>query len=505
MEKCIAKDAERAIPAEPAAGGWSVGDDRAVELVDGLLVWLRPRLLALVSSFNVSPTGLFEFERAVWSLLIEFGREVMSRTLNAQEDFAPGKLQHDGQWYVRDWQRTANEHVATLFGAITLLRYRFRLAGRVVGEPGIFPLEMTLGLTCGLTPAAADMIGRRLAAAGGSQKRVLAEAREWHDLRVGESRLRDFAAILAREMEETREECQVARIIEALRTAFASPGSAAPVLSVGRDGITLREYRHSFFEVATAATVSVMDRCGKRLATVYLACPPELGQATMTSQLTSLLTAVLRDWDGPLPTLAYVADCGEQESSYYQNVLRRMKHPVTGKRLTWTRVVDFYHAAERVWAMATALYNKGDEAREWARRMLGLLKRDNNGIRKLLNSAAAIHRGRRLSASREADYRRARRYLATRTRWLRYASYRRRRIPLGSGVTESACKLIYTLRLKLSGQRWSKAGADTILKLRTQLLSQTWRPAFAAYLARLDLLPEGTYRRAAPQSAQIAA
>ena len=31
-----------------------------------------------------------------------------------------------------------------------------------------------------------------------------------------------------------------------------------------------------------------------------------------------------------------------------------MKHPTSGAKLEWTRVADFYHVSERVWAMADA-------------------------------------------------------------------------------------------------------------------------------------------------------
>ena len=55
---------------------------------------------------------------------------------------------------------------------------------------------------------------------------------------------------------------------------------------------------------------------------------------------------------------------------------------------------------------------------------------------------------------------------------------RRLGIPLGSGVTEAACKTVYTQRLKLSGMRWQKAGAQTILTLRVILLSGVWEQVY---------------------------
>jgi hypothetical protein len=49
---------------------------------------------------------------------------------------------------------------------------------------------------------------------------------------------------------------------------------------------------------------------------------------------------------------------------------------------------------------------------------------------------------------------------------LQFAEYRRLGLPIGSGVTEAACKTVFTQWLKLSGTRWQKAGAQTILTLR---------------------------------------
>ena len=69
-------------------------------------------------------------------------------------------------------------------------------------------------------------------------------------------------------------------------------------------------------------------------------------------------------------------------------------------------------------------------------------------------------------------------YLRDRTQMLRYAAYKRVGIPCGSGVTEAACKTIYTQRLKLSGMRWKKPGGQTILNLRVMLLSEVWMEAY---------------------------
>ena len=126
--------------------------------------------------------------------------------------------------------------------------------------------------------------------------------------------------------------------------------------------------------MATTGTVSVLDRRGKRLGTVYLAYTPEPGQQTMSSELTGLCRALLERWQGPWPRLCYVTDAGDNETAYYERVLRRMKHPLTGAKLEWIRMVDYYHASQRIWTMAEVLFAQGPRTASWARKMQKLLR-----------------------------------------------------------------------------------------------------------------------------------
>ena len=224
-------------------------------------------------------------------------------------------------------------------------------------------------------------------------------------------------------------------------------------------------------------SLSVYDRKGRRLGTVYLAYTPEPGQATMSGRLTRLLREVLRRLRGPLPRLSYVTDAGENETTYYRKVLRRLRHPLSGKRLHWQWVVDYYHAALRLATMAEALFGAGQKSYAWTRKMQKLLLKPG-GVGRVLHSAAALRGRHKLRGKRLKDFRRAYRYLQKRRKHMRYAEYRRLGVPLGSGVTEAACKTVYTQRLKLSGMCWKKAGAQTILTLRVILLSGVWAQVF---------------------------
>jgi hypothetical protein len=276
-----------------------------------------------------------------------------------------------------------------------------------------------------------------------------------------------------------RREHQTRQVVTWLEKARQSRGKHRPALVVGRDGITLANRPHGYFEVATTATLSVYDRKGKRIGTVYLAYAPELGQQTMTDELTALVNDVLRSWSGPSPQLVYVTDAGDHETNYYRHVLKKLRHPLTGKKLGWRWIVDYYHAALRLTTMAEALFGTGRDAVAWTRKMQKLLLKPNGPFR-VLHSAAAWNKRRTMSRAKRAEFEKAYRYLRARTKHLQYAEFRRHGLPIGSGVTEAACKTVFTQRLKLSGMRWSTHGAQMILNLRVIHLSGIWDSTYRA-------------------------
>src|SRR5262249_52164658 len=80
-------------------------------------------------------------------------------------------------------------------------------------------------------------------------------------------------------------------------------------------------------------------------------------------------------------------------------------------------------------------------------------------------------------------------YLRKRIRFLDYDRYRRDHLPIGSGVTEAACKTVFTQRLKQSGMTWKLAGGQQIVDLRVIQLSGLWSQVYQAYL-HTKIVPE---------------
>jgi hypothetical protein len=468
------------------------------ELGDALEPVLQ-RLRQLLQDFAsqpVSPQAAFALEQQVQAALRELGRVSVEWTYNrvepSQPDALPRHVEGAAGLYTRLYRKTVQE-VATLFGKIRLWRVGYRPT-QPTGEPTLFPLAQQLGIVAGATPALAERAAYYQAEAGATQRRTLQRLQHDHGVDWGVKKLRQVIDRVAQALAAERHEVQATKLLDWLEQAWSSKGKNKPVLSLGRDGISLGVPIRggTVFEVASAGTVTVLDRRGRRLGTVYLAYMPESKQGTMSQQLTRLVQAVVQRWQRPLPRLCYVTDAGDNETAYYTNVLRRLRHPRTGERLEWTRVVDFYHASQRLWQMAEALFGTGPAAKSWARRLRQLLK-EPNGIRRVLNSAAVLRSRHTLRGTARQEFDKAYGYLRQRTKYMRYADYKRVGIPRGSGVTEAACKTIYTQRLKLSGMRWQKAGAQTILNLRVLLLSGVWAEAYQRLLQKSENVQVPTY------------
>jgi hypothetical protein len=477
--------------------------------------YLQPALqqiLDLAAKFRsapLSPEATLEFEQHLQLHLREMGHQVLRHTHNSLEPddvhALPKHVRFEATSYTRINRKTP-QHVWTLFGQVCLHRAGYRSTSKG-GEPTLFPLAHSLGLIHGATPALASHAGRLFCQAGMTQRQIRERLRIDHDVGWGVKKLRQFLAGLSERLLPQRHGCQVARLLELLAQADASRGKHEPVLSVGRDGICLgiRAKKKSVFEVATTATLSVYDRCGKRLGTVYLAYAPQPEQTRMSKELTRLLRGVLAAWRGPLPRLCYVTDAGKSETSYYRRTLVVMRHPLTRKRLKWVRVVDYYHTSQRIWTMAVSLFGEGRQGVSWAKKMLKWLLLPG-GANRVLHSASA-HRWRLGLVGKKKEFEKAYNYLRKRLKYLRYAQYRAVGMPVASGVTEAGCKTVYTQRLKLSGMRWNRAGsskdgvdAQTVLDLRVLLLSGVWSPAFLMALRTAKVVSVVTNEPSSPSS-----
>ncbi len=455
------------------------------------------RIGQLIVNFRAcppTPSACHQFETQLHDALRELGRIVVEWTYNHLEPDdrheMPGHLRLDGDWYRRR-DKTPNRSVATLFGAITLWRYRYQPIHGV--ERSIFPLEIRLGLAAGrATPALAERVAH--ASTDSTQGTVLADLRRDRGVAWSVATLRAVIATTWEGMAPHLHAAQVTRVLAWMEQAHASRGSRKPVLAAGRDGVFVPIRGDDSYREAATATLSVHDRTGRRLGTVYLGRMPEPGQGTLSEQLTRLISDVLAGWAGPLPRLAYVTDAGYHPTAYYERVLEPMRHPSRpGEPLNWEWVIDYYHASEYVHKLSHALFRDPRRAQGWAWKMCRWLKTKARAIYRILHSAAAI-RSRRLVLGRSKAYREAYGYLRDHSKHLDYVSYRRNHLPIGSGVTEAACKTVFSQRLKRSGMAWSVEGGQRIVDLRVIDLSGAWSEVHQSYLQSKRLPEERTQK-----------
>lgn len=472
-----------------------------------LLVLLLPHLasvLAAVRRFRqhaVTPPGTCAFENELAAIARAANQAIVASEFNRIEppgrDDCPLRLRFAGEEYRR--RPKSRNRIATLFGEVELHRYLYEAVEP--GEPALFPLEKQLGIEAGLaTPALAERVGGW--SVDHEQEQVLALLRREHNVSWSVPSLRKVTAALRDGLAAFREPAQVQRLLELLEKAFAAKGKHRPVLAAGRDGIQVPIRQQGYHEGATA-TLSVFDRRGKRLGTVYLGQMPEAGQTTLSGQLTALLTQVLRQWQAqgrPQPRLAYITDAGHHAKEYYQQVLRRLDDPWRpGQKLAWQWVLDFWHACVYVSDLAEALFGQGAKAAKWFARWRRWLRDRHQGVSQVVRSAMwHYNNGRKLGQRKEADYWKAYRYLRKHAVWMHYAHYRRQGLPIGSGITEAACKTVFAERLKRSGMTWGHAGGQVILDLRVLVLSQVWQAVHEAYLSTR---PQPTVAKPASQPA----
>jgi hypothetical protein len=463
------------------------------------------QLVVRFRAAELAPSACHRFETQLHDTLRDLGRIIVEWTYNHLEaddrHQMPDHLQFDGDWYRRR-DKTPNRRLATLFGVITLWRYLYQPIHGV--ERSIFPLEIRLGLAAGrATPALADRVAH--AAVDATQSTVLADLVRDQGVAWSVETLRLVIATTWEGMTPHFHAAQMAQMLAWMEQANASKGSRKPVLAAGRDGVFVPIRGDDSYREAATATLSVHDRSGRRLGTVYLGRMPEPGQGTLSEQLTRLITDMLSQWTGPLPRLAYITDAGYHQTTYYERVLKPMRHPSRpGEPLEWEWVIDYFHASEYVHKLSQALFRDPRRAQSWAWKMCRWLKTKPRAIYRILHSAAAI-RSRRLVLGRSKAYREAYGYLRDHIKHLDYVSYRRNHLPIGSGVTEAACKTVFSQRLKRSGMAWSVQGGQRIVDLRVIDLSGVWSEVHRSYLQSKRLPEERTQEGSGKRSPRKAA
>jgi hypothetical protein len=156
------------------------------------------------------------------------------------------------------------------------------------------------------------------------------------------------------------------------------------------------------------------------------------------------------------------------------------------------RILDFAHASGYLQAAATAVFGAGSDAAEtWLAAQTHELK--HGAAAQVVAALAALPTTTAAdpTAARAAQAR-AVGYLEPRQEQTRYAAFLAAGYPIGSGVVESANKLVTEARLKGAGMHWAPASVDPMVALRTMECADRWGEVWPRLGPALRARPQAT-------------
>lgn len=133
------------------------------------------------------------------------------------------------------------------------------------------------------------------------------------------------------------------------------------------------------------------------------------------------------------------------------------------------QILDFFHAKEKLVDFARCQWRVKESRLGWIDKQLEKLR--NGELESVLQTIQSCRA--RSPEAKQAKDDLIRYYLEHEDR-MQYNTYRDQGLMIGSGPIEAAHRSVIQQRMKLSGQKWSKEGAQAIANLRCYRCSGAW-------------------------------
>jgi hypothetical protein len=326
----------------------------------------------------------------------------------------------------------------TPYGVATVARHVYQCSQ---GGPTYCPLDRDARIVVTSTPRFAKIISHKYAEF--SSPRVQVDLQENHGRSVSRCLIQDVADAVA-----------AAALAKPEDWSYALPKFERPpaTVAVSLDGTCTLMCEDGWRE-AMVGTLAYYDAEGERQHTVYLAATPEYGKAKFLGHLEAEIARA----KAKCPEAHYVGIADGAKGNW----------EFLGRH-TDVQVTDFWHAAEYLGKAAVVIYRGRPRTKEaWLEDACHRLKQEPDGAEWVLKQLRRLARERPWAKDHE-DVQRAITYVANQSGAGRmdYSSRVAANEPIGSGVTEAACKVIVKQRLCGSGMKWSEEGAAVVLSLR---------------------------------------
>jgi len=402
-------------------------------------------------------TDLEATERELHQMFAAAEAEVMGEELERFDLDAP-EILVDGVRY-RRVLRTEQTYL-TASGPVSVERSLY--STRQDDERAVCPMELRAGVVEGFwTPLAAKQ------ATWAVTHLVPRESEEMFELLGGMKPSRSALDLLPKKLSECWEVCRPT--FEELLRADEHVPRQATTIAVSLDGVMVpmrdgeRQAKRQRAAAAEkhprgpcghqevgCATLTFYDRYGIRLRTIRLGRMPEKKKRTLKAMLKAELTAIL--CERPDLRIVKIADGAPDNWTFLSEELPRGRE-----------IVDFFHAAEHLHVALAAAYGEtSSKCQVQFAKLRHVLRHETKGVVKVIRALIHLRDTCRRSEKIATELG----YFRRNRKRMRYAGWARRKLPIGSGVTEAACKTMVTQRLKRSGMRWRHEGGQAILTLR---------------------------------------
>jgi len=324
----------------------------------------------------------------------------------------------------------------TPYGEIRLPRHVYQCSK---GGKTYCPLEKDAKIIVYSTPKFAKMVSSKYSLGGG--RIVQKDLDENHGRYISRGYIKDISDSVGRIALEK---------IEKWNYLPPVPPEDVKVISLGLDGTCMFMSEDGWRE-AMVGTIAFYGEESNRLDTIYLSAPPEYGKRNFMTNFENEINYIKGIYSEP--DYVGIADGAKDNWTFLS-------------KYTTCQILDFYHASEYVTKVADAVYSNKVKRAKWLTDSCHKLKHEDSGATELLNEFIG-YRNKKLNKQKKEKLESSITYFINHSPKMNYSDYVRRKYPIGSGVTESACKVIVKQRLCNSGMKWKPQGAAVVLCLRS--------------------------------------
>jgi hypothetical protein len=147
-------------------------------------------------------------------------------------------------------------------------------------------------------------------------------------------------------------------------------------------------------------------------------------------------------------------------------------------------ILDFYHLSEYLAKTAPCMIRGKENQAQWLEQTKSRLKEQSGAASQILAELKARLAKGGLGSTVAEELRKTINYLENNLDRTDYAEALAEHLPIGSGVTEAACKTIVKERFCGSGMKWTRRMLQNLLTVRALIKSEKrWSQFWGRYMA----------------------